>query len=323
MKLKTRVWIIIAASLLGLVVMAVFGLYGMRQSMLEERKSQITQFLDFSDAQLQYFHGLELSGKLTKEEAQAQAKAAIAAQRKGDNYFFVRALSNNVMLVHPIADRIDKVDNGGKMADGRFLADVYKDELAKNKGGHPLVWVAALKPGKQDKVMYPKLTGVSEFEPWGWITGIGFFVDDIDARFWKQAMFFIIMGSVVLILLAGLILRMRGTILRQLGGEPQDAADYMKKIANGDLGVEIVLGKNDSDSLMASLKVMQMKLKNITYAIQENATTLDSQIQSFDSAAKSYAETKSEEELSNLLRTIKKVGKTADILGKSVSRFKS
>ena len=56
-----------------------------------------------------------------------------------------------------------------------------------------------------------------------------------------------------------------------------------------------------------------MKLKNITYAIQENASTLDNQIQSFDSAAKSYVETKSEEELSNLLRTIKKVGKTQKV----------
>jgi methyl-accepting chemotaxis protein len=116
---------------------------------------------------------------------------------------------------------------------------------------------------------------------------------------------------------------MRSVILRQLGGEPQDAADSMKRIANGDLGVEIVLEKDDTTSLMASLKLMQMKLKNTTQAIQENASTLDSQVQVFDVAAKTYAETKSEDDLADLLRAIKKLGKTVDILGKSVSRFKS
>ena len=115
---------------------------------------------------------------------------------------------------------------------------------------------------------------------------------------------------------------MRGVILKQLGGEPQDAAESMKKIANGDLGVEIVLDKDDNNSLMASLKLMQMKLKNITSSIQDNASTLTSQVQGFDDAAKLYAEAKTEEELAALMRSVKKLGKTADILGKSVARFR-
>ena len=96
----------------------------------------------------------------------------------------------------------------------------------------------------------------------------------------------------------------------------------MRKIANGNLGIEIPVQSDDSTSMMASLKLMQMKLTNLTSAIQENALTLSEQVVGFDTIAKSYSESKAEETLVDLQRAVKKMGKTADILGKSISRFK-
>ena len=322
MRLKTRVLIIVLASLLGLVIMGFFGLYTMKQAMMEERRSQITQLLDFADSQLQYFHGLEVSGKMSREEAQARAKEAISAQRKGSNYFIVRSIHDNVLLVHASAGRVGKVDPGGKALDGRPVMEAYMDAINKGNTGQGFVELAAVRPNSGDKTLIKKLSGADKFDPWNWIVVIGFFVDDIEARFWQQAKIFLGVGFVLLGLLATLIFRMRSVILHQLGGEPQDAAESMKKIANGDLGVEIELEKDDNSSLMASLKLMQMKLKNITASIQDNATTLTGQVQGFDDAAKTYSETRSEEEFASLMRAVKKLGKTADILGKSVARFR-
>lgn len=323
MRFNTRIWIIIASSLLGLVVMGLMGLYVTRQSMLEERRSQISHLLDFANAEAKYFYSLEMSGKLSREEAQARAKEAIAAQRRASDYFIVRSIQDNVLLVHASANRVGKVDAGGKTIEGRPVMEAYKEAIAQSADGKGFVTLNAVRPNSGDKKLYEKLSGAAKFEPWNWMVVIGFFVDDIDARFWKQSIFFLVVGGGLLLFVAGLVLQMRGVILRQLGGEPQNAAGYMKLIANGDLGVEIPLAKDDTTSLMASLKLMQMKLKNITASIQENAATLDGQVKVFDQTAKAYAETKSEETLSDLLRTIKKLGKTAEILGKSVSRFKS
>jgi methyl-accepting chemotaxis protein len=321
MRLKTRVLIIIAASLASLVAMGLFGLYSMRQGMMEERRAQIVQLLDFADSQLKYFYGLETSGKLTREEAQARAKEAIGAQKQGsDNYFFIRTLTDDFFVLHPIPGRIGKPDNGGILPDGRTAVQTYRDALAKSNTNKAFIELRTAKPGSQG--LYPKLNGALKFEPWGWMPGIGFYVDDIDTRFWKESSLFLLVGGVLLALLSVLVLRMRSSILRLLGGEPQDAAENMKKIANGDLGVDIALEKNDNSSMMASLKLMQMKLTNLTSAIQENALTLSEQVTSFDGVAKSYAETKSDEDLSALQRSVKKLGKTADILGKSISRFK-
>lgn len=249
-------------------------------------------------------------------------RSAPSAQRKGSDYFIVRSIADNVLLVHATASRVGKVDPGGKALDGRPVMEAYMEAIAKSGTGQGFVELAAVRPNSGDKNLYKKLSGADKFDPWNWIVVIGFFVDDIEDRFWEQATLYLGVGGVLLALLSTLIFRMRSVILGQLGGEPQDAQESMKKIANGDLGIEIELAKNDDTSLMASLKLMQMKLKNMTGSIQENATTLAEQVKSFDDSARVYAETKSEEEFAALMRTVKKLGKTADILGKSVSRFR-
>lgn len=323
MRLKTRVLIIVLSSLVGLAIMGLFGLYSMRQSMMDERRAQITQLLDFADSQLKYYHGLEKSGKLSREEAQARAKEAIGSQRQGDNYFFIRTLTDDYFVWHPIPSRMGKPDDGGKQPDGRTTVQAYRDALAKSADNKAFIDLKAPKPGAQDKtVQYPKMNGALKFEPWGWMPGIGFFVDDIESRFWQQSAVFLVVAIVLLAVLATLVFKMRAVILRQLGGEPADAAESMKRIANGDLGVNIVVDKNDNDSLMASLKLMQMKLTNLTSAIQENAATLSDQVQAFDQTAKAHSEANSPETLADLLRSVKRLGKTAGILDKSIARIK-
>jgi methyl-accepting chemotaxis protein len=309
--------------MIGLLVMGFLGLYSMRHSLFQERRAQITQLLDFADSQLRYYHGLETSGKMTREEAQANAKAAIGAQKQGaDNYFFIRNLNDDYFVLHPMASMMGKPVDGGKLPDGRTAVQAYRQGLAQSPDNKTFIELSTFKPGQNNEKRYPKLNGVLKFEPWGWMPGIGFYLDDIDAQFWRYSSFLLLVGTVVFVMLGSLVFRMRTVILRQLGGEPQDAAESMRRIASGDLHVDIALSKDDTTSLMASLKVMQMKLKNITASIQDNASTLTEQVQVFDEVAKSYAQTKSEEELAALSRSVKKLGRTADILGKSISRFK-
>ena len=322
MRLKTRVMIIVLASLIGLVTMGAFGLHALRQSLYEERRAQISQLLDFCESLLKFYHAQETSGKMSREEAQERAKEVIGAQRKGSDYFFIRNLKTDYFVLHPIASRMGKPDDGGRVADGRSAVQAYRDGLAKSTDNKAFVELNTLKPGAPENVTFPKLNGVLKFEPWGWMPGIGFFIDDIESRFWKQAAFFMAVGFLLLAVVAILVFRMRWDILRQLGGEPHDAVTSMRRIAGGDLSVDIRLAKGDDNSMMASLKLMQMKLMNITSAIQDNTSALSEQVRNFDAAAKAYAETKSEEQLPSLLKAVAKIGKTADILNRSISRFK-
>lgn len=274
MKLKTRIWIIVGASLLGLGVMAASGLYQLRQSMMAERYSQISQLLDFAEAQLKYFHALETSGKLSREEAQQRAKESISAQRRGDDYFFIRHLTQDLMVLHPDASRVGKPDLGNKMPDGRMSGQGYRDELAKSNSNKAYLILNNPRPNATDKtVTYRKLNGVIKFEPWGWMPGIGFFIDDIDSTFWKYAISLLAIGILLIGIVAFLAMRTMHNILGQMGGDPQYAAEIAKRIAVGDLSNQIEI-KGRNDSLLGSMKVMQEGLHRMVERFNTVSTTL-------------------------------------------------
>ena len=275
MKLRTRILMIVAAALLGMVVMALLGLFQLRESMYEERRSQITQMLDVAEAQMKYFQTLETSGKMTREEAQARAKESITAQRTKDNYFIVRNVADNMLLVHGTASRVGKVDPGGKTLDGRPVMEVYKEEIAKSKNGKGFVELGAVRPGSEDKTIYKKLNGASLFQPWGWLIGIGFFVDDIDREFWNDAIKMLIIGGLLISIVALLAMRTMHNILRQLGGEPAYAAGIAQSIAEGDLSRQIETS-GQTDSLLGSMRVMREGLHTMVEHFNTASSTLAS-----------------------------------------------
>ncbi|SFO05563.1 Cache domain-containing protein [Formivibrio citricus] len=322
MKLKVRIWIIVAAALLGLVVMAGYGLYQLRQSLLNERRAQIAQHLDFADAQLRYFHSLEVTGSLSREEAQSRAKGAIAAQRKGFDYFFIRTLTDDLFVYHPVASRMGKADPGERMPDGRMNAAAYREDLAKSRDNKVFMTVYAARPNSTDKTSYPKLVGVLKFEPWGWMPGIGFYVDDIDRLFMKEATKMLSFGGGLIAIVALMAILALSSILKLLGGEPKYAAECMRKIASGDLGIDIEQSNGGEDSMMASLKMMQMKLRNISAAIHENAEHLEKQVQGFELRYKSYAETKTDADFEGMSKYAAKIMDASGIFKKAVHRIK-
>ncbi len=252
MRLRVRIWIIVAAALLGLAVMAAYGLYQLRQSLLNERRAQIAQHLDFAEAQLRYFHSLEVIGKLSREEAQSRAKEALAAQRKGTDYFFIRTLTDDFFVYHPVASRMGKADPGEKMPDGRMNAAAYREDLAQSGDNKAFMTVHAARPNSADKSSYPKLVGVLKFEPWGWMPGIGFYVDDIDRLFMKEATKMLSAGACLIGIVALMAILALSSILNLLGGEPKYAAECMRKIANGNLGIEIEQSNGGEASMIAA-----------------------------------------------------------------------
>ena len=318
MRLKTQVQVIVLTSLVCLATMGLYGLYTMRQGLYEDRKAQIVHQLKFGEALIKHFHALETTGKLSRAEAQSRALEAIAAQKYENRYFFIRNLTNDYFVLHPDANKLGKPDDGGKVPDGRSAAQAYREELAKSANDMAFLFL----PGQKSNNTQAKINGVVKFEPWEWMLGIGFFIGDIETRFWNQALNFLIVGSALILLLAVLVFRMRGSILRLLGGEPHDAAENMRRIAGGDLSLKIQVADSDKSSMMVSLKLMQMKLINITSSIQENATTLGTQVKGLEDASRTYANSKLDKHLPALTEATANIGLTAEILTRSIARFK-
>lgn len=111
-------------------------------------------------------------------------------------------------------------------------------------------------------------------------------------------------------------------VLQLLGGEPRVAADYMKKIAGGDLAVEVAVAGERPDSLMSSLKLMQLKLKNLITAVSGGAAEVSEQLRKFENAYGDFQRDRDEVTAQELLRQTKGVSRTLTLLEKSIGRFR-
>ncbi|MES2071684.1 MAG: methyl-accepting chemotaxis protein [Pseudomonadota bacterium] len=64
------------------------------------------------------------------------------------------------------------------------------------------------------------------------------------------------------------------SLLKQLGGEPQYAADIAGQIAAGDLAVEVHVAENDTTSLLHAMKEMRDSLANIVGQVRTGTDTI-------------------------------------------------
>lgn len=76
-------------------------------------------------------------------------------------------------------------------------------------------------------------------------------------------------GGIMLAAIAALGFYTARSVIRQLGGEPDQAAAIMSRLAAGDLSGEVVLRKGDQDSMMARIATMQATMERLAARAEE------------------------------------------------------
>jgi len=270
MKLRHRILSIVASALVGVILISIVGLQALRQNLIEGRQEQILKIAQLSMGIMERYHQQEASGALSREQAQAKAIDAISGLRNKDDYVFVRSMDNR-MLVHADARRVGQVDKGSPTSDGRMTSDIYVQELAK--ADHVFMTAYVPRPGDASRVPVAKLLGAMRFAPWDWVVGSGVFIDDVETTFRSYALRFLAMGGVLLAVLAVLGTLLTRSIQRQLGGDPQYAAQVVNRIAAGDLGQSVVVD-GPSTSLLASMQRMQEGLRGMVRRVREGSESI-------------------------------------------------
>ncbi|WP_174873440.1 methyl-accepting chemotaxis protein [Vogesella oryzae] len=265
MKLSTRLLVLIAASLLGLVLLGGFALHAIHRTLVNEKELQITNLLKVAEHVVAQQVKLAQDGKLPEADAKQQALKTLGMIRNDEMYFFARD-SGNVMLLHPKAERIGKVDDGGKTPDGRTSVQVYEDALKAQPYG--MVYITAARPGGNEELL--KLNGVVRVQPWGWVIGTGFFVDDIDTVFWHEARTMLLLAVLGVVVVGVLAQFMARSILRSLGGDPAYAASVVGRIAEGDLTQQLEV-RGPANSVLGSMQQMQAGLAHIIKQIRDDS----------------------------------------------------
>jgi serine phosphatase RsbU (regulator of sigma subunit) len=252
------------ANVLPLVVIILLGIgvaAEKKSDLYDERKLKTRHLTEVAYNLLQYYHQQEKQGVLLGDAARKTAIMALRGVRYGEipgenagGYFFISDLGVPVpkVVMHATEPRLE-----GKLAnlpvfycatsmqmgiDGKVQSLDGKTNLwagfvtIANKTGHGYLTYLWAKPkvgGGVTQELFPKLTYVKKFEPWGWVIGSGIYTDDVDALYrqylWKLSL---------VVLLVGLALYAISTfIARSIARPISDAAKVMNEIeASGDLG---------------------------------------------------------------------------------------
>jgi methyl-accepting chemotaxis protein len=247
-KIRVMILLFIAALLAGSILDAM----SMRDALQEEKQVKTRQLVETAYSLLSHYYDLQQAGTLTEDAARAQAIAAVKALRyQGKEYFWLNDLGRPFpkMVMHPTVPALDgKVLDAAKFncatsvtfgtsgepqaTDGKKNLFVAFVDVA-DKSGEGFVtynWPKPKAGGGVTEEVYPKLSFVKKFAPWGWLVGSGVYVDDVEAAVQGRMIRSLAMVAVIGVVLLALASVLSGSITRSL----DDAANALRDIAERD-----------------------------------------------------------------------------------------
>ena len=271
MGIAKRLTVLSIGALLGIVLMAIATLLSEYQLIMGERQAAVRQNVQTARSLIAHYHKLAEKGTLKEDEAKAQAAAAVGALRYNtSDYFWINDMAP-VVVMHPIKPELigknmsDMQDPNGK----HLYLEFVKVVKAQGEGYVDYLWS---KPGEKEAV--PKVSYVAGFAPWGWIVGSGVYVDTVRSTVLERALSF---GVASLVLMAALALIgwvISKGMVRQLGGEPDYAAQVAESMAQGDLATEVTLRAGDQHSLLHAMASMRQSLANIVREVRHGTDAI-------------------------------------------------
>jgi methyl-accepting chemotaxis protein len=196
------------------------------EDLLRSRRQSLADTVGLADTLVSEYQARVDKGEFPLEEAQKRAATRLKNMRYGNNdYFWINDMGKPfpVMIMHPTVPALDgKVldsekfnkathfwlggDTGSKAqaypGGAKNLFQAFVDVCDKAGEGYVrYVWPKPKKEGGATTELYPKISFVKLYKPWGWLIGTGVYTDDIAAKANELRMMLVwIVGGIVLVL---------------------------------------------------------------------------------------------------------------------------
>jgi diguanylate cyclase (GGDEF)-like protein/PAS domain S-box-containing protein len=236
--ISTRLWLLVG--FFSFVVLAdnlsEMVLHGQR--LRADKEQHLEQLVETAHSILRYYEGEAQVGHLSDTEARHQAIQAIRPLRYSEReYFWIHDLAQPVprMVMHATVPALDGTildtpdflratsSRAGSKGIFRPLHDINlfaaMNEVATSASGKGFVtydWHKPLASGGITQELYPKLSFVKRFEPWGWVLGSGIYMDEFEATYWHEVQINIIKVALSLLLFSLMVWTILRTIIRPL-----------------------------------------------------------------------------------------------------------
>jgi len=287
MSLKTKFRMMEAVAAAGLLTLAAFWVQGEYSRILRDREERVQQLVEVPYSVLVQQQQLETAGKLSREQAQQNALAIIAAMRyEGSNYFWINDM-HPTMVMHPMKPALDGQDlTDYKDPTGHAVFVEMADVVRRNGSGFVrYMWP---KPGKASDAPQPKLSFVKGFAPWGWVLGTGIYIDDVTAAWRKDATAAALITVVCLVVLLSFTYSVSRFILASLGLMLERVHDIAE--GEGDLTKRVYAKYQDElGELACSFNAFLDKLHGTIAAVSGNTRQLADASEAMSHAAAEQA----------------------------------
>ncbi len=154
----------------------------LEESFLERKMEMIRELTETTWSLIGTYRERELSGELSRAEAQKRAILRIRNLRYGPekkDYFWINDMVPRVIM-HPYrSDLVGKNLSDFQDTNGKHLFDEFVKTVRQQGAGYVnYQWQWKDDPEK----ISPKMSYIKGFEPWGWIIGTGLYIDDVRAE---------------------------------------------------------------------------------------------------------------------------------------------
>ncbi len=237
LRIATKLWLLIAVfSLLG-VADNLSEMALVNQRLHVEKETQLRHLVEVAHTALQSYERASREGRLSPEAARRQAAEAVRQLHYGAlEYFWIHDLAQPVptMVMHPTVPTLEgqpltdaRFDRATSMRSGQqgdyqpltgrnlFVA-MNLATAATGDGFVTYDWPKPLTAGGVTETLYPKLSYVKRFEPWGWAVGSGIYIDDLEVEYWRDARWRMIKAGLWLALLGVLVWFILRTVVQPL-----------------------------------------------------------------------------------------------------------
>jgi diguanylate cyclase (GGDEF)-like protein/PAS domain S-box-containing protein len=231
LKIRAKLALLLGLSGISLSSVLVLGGFFLHGKVLSDREEQVKKLVQVATGIVEIWHAKEVSGSMTRQQAQAGAIETLRPLHYGQgDYFFVHSY-DGVALFNPVLPKVEGQWRWNAVdADGLHHIQLQIN-TARRGGG--FVYYRFPRVGGTEPLQ--KLSYVSGFDPWQWVLGTGVYVDDITREFWSAMVRLGALSFGIFAMAAGsafLINRDIGLPLRRLHGE-------MERLAHGDLDVDV------------------------------------------------------------------------------------
>jgi methyl-accepting chemotaxis protein len=270
LSLNTKLWLALAVTWLGLLILGGWAAMESRSTMLAERKGAVQNVVEAAYGIVGDYAKLVDAQKMTLAQAQQQAMDRLSAMRYPNNGYMIISTAHPVVIMHPVlADlRNQDVTNFRVIPGGpAMFVDMVKLAQADGQGFDEY-------DGRLNGGIARKISFVKRFVPWDWYLISGVYVNDINDAFYANLLRY----SLVVLVIGGLISLAMVLIIRNvkrsLGGEPAYAAQIAETIASGDLTSTLALHASDRHSMLFAMHNMQGRLTDTITKIRSGTETI-------------------------------------------------